>query len=546
MSKVKVLFFAADPLSAPPDGRSPRLLLDEDVRQIRQKVRAAKHRGVLDFDLHLAARADDLIQALIETRPQVVHFSGHGDRDGLVLASADGMRAHPVDAAALKQLFEVFRGDIRVVVLSACLSLPQARAIADVVGCAIGTRGSISDEAAITFGAAFYRALASGESVQAAYDQARAALALEHFEERDCPELVARPDVDPARLVLVPAGGTDPGPRALQGAGAPQQDSGTREELSRQPPAAPPVARPRTAARWAGMAAVAVGLASGIVFFDDPPRPGPLGVMDRPPAAPRDPAAVAKELYEAGHFDRALPLFQRAAAAGNAEAMGFLGSMYLDGQGTAPDPYLADYWLQKAVHKRDPRGMNARGTAYERGVGRTQSYRWAMYWYEEAAEKGYAPAMSNVARMYMQGLGVEASPGEALAWYLRAARRGLVDALVDAGKLHEQGLAGTPDREEALRLYREAARKGSARGMVEIGRMYQEGDGVPQDYAQARSWYLQGAQAGSAEAMNRLGVLYRNGWGVARDREEAIRWFRRAARAGSTVAAANPAALGEG
>ena len=46
----RVLFFAADPHSRPPQGRDPRLRLDDDVRTIREKVRMAKHRDALDFD----------------------------------------------------------------------------------------------------------------------------------------------------------------------------------------------------------------------------------------------------------------------------------------------------------------------------------------------------------------------------------------------------------------------------------------------------------------------------------------------------------------
>jgi hypothetical protein len=110
-----------------------------------------------------------------------------------------------VEAEVLKDLFKVFHGDIRLVVLNACFSFAQAQAIAEAVGCAIGTRGKISDDAAITFGAAFYRALAFGHSVQAAYDQARLALRLEHFEDHECPELVVHPGFDPRRLVLVGA-----------------------------------------------------------------------------------------------------------------------------------------------------------------------------------------------------------------------------------------------------------------------------------------------------------------------------------------------------
>jgi hypothetical protein len=202
MSAATVLFFAADPLSTPPRG-IPRLQLDEDFRRIQQNVRAAEHRHGLRFDLRPAARPDDLIQALNEVRPAVVHFSGHGGSEGLVLVGADG-GPHQVGTEALRKLFDVFRGDIRVVVLNACLSLAQARAIAEAVGCAIGTRDRISDEASITFGASFYRALAFGHSVQTAFEQARVALALEHPGEEEVPEIIAGPGVDPSLIFIVP------------------------------------------------------------------------------------------------------------------------------------------------------------------------------------------------------------------------------------------------------------------------------------------------------------------------------------------------------
>jgi hypothetical protein len=200
MSKVKILFFAADPHSAPPHGTAGRLLLDEDIRQIREKVRASEHRDALEFDYRLAARQDDLLQALNEVQPDVVHFSGHGWSEGLFLMDSEGRRAQGVDVGLLTELFRVFRGRIRVVVLNACLSDAQAEAVAGVVGCAIGMRGKISDPAAIAFGAAFYRAVGFGHSVQTAFDQACLALP---SAERGCPLIAVRRDVDPARLVLV-------------------------------------------------------------------------------------------------------------------------------------------------------------------------------------------------------------------------------------------------------------------------------------------------------------------------------------------------------
>lgn len=473
MRKIKVLFFAADPLSL--DGRAPRLRLDEDVREIRQKLRAAEYRDALDFDYRLAARPDDLIQALSETRPQVVHFSGHGRANGLVLASADGTRAHTADAAALKQLFHVFRGDIRVVFLNACLSLPQAQAIADIVGCAMGTRSTISDTAAITFGASFYRAIAFGKSVQEAYDQARVALALEHVEDQECPVLVTRSDVNPAELVLV----------------------------------SHPVPTTRTQ-RWAGRVAVVAALASGVFILDrlGEPRPSAeaagaggmqpaLGIMGAPGNL-----TDAKDLYEARNYAAAFPLFRHIAEDGNVEAMGYLGVMYLHGQGTSPNEARAELWLREAIEKkRDARAMHGLGTWYEMD----SKYHWAKHWYERAVEEhDYAPAMSSLARMYAHGWNVAADREKALALYQRAAAAGFVDALVGAGDIYQQGLAGPRDAEAALRLYHEAAEKGSARGMDAIGRMYQEGDGVARDPEKARYWYQKALEAGSAVAAANL------------------------------------------
>lgn len=537
MSKIKVLFLAADPRSA--YGQAPRLLLDVDVRQIHETLCAAKYRDALELDLRLAVRGRDVLRALNQVRPHVVHFSGHGDVDGLVLASADGTGERTADAAVLKKLFEMFRGDIRLVILNACKSLPLAEAVADIVGCAIGMRDAISDEGAITFGSSFYSAIAFGRSVQAAFDQACLELAVEHPEDRDCPELVARLGVNPARLVLV----------------------------------FPPVARPVPAARvprWAEMVTVAAVLASGSFIMDrDPPdeavcstsRPlvaalAPRRFFSSASAAPatissasgdkslaEDAFASARDLYGVGNYAAALPLFQRAAEAGNAEAMGFVADMHLNGQGTARNPTRALEWLNESKKTRDPRGMNALGAAYERGEGVDRSNRWALHWYRESAEKAYAPALINIAEMYEKGLGRPVNHSQALACYRKAMEAGSVDAMVDVARYQQQGVAGDPDPKEALRLYRAAADRGSARGMVEIGLMYQDGSGATRDYAEARSWFEKGAAAGSAEAMNNLGVLYKNGWGVRKDQVEADRWFRRAVQAGSAVAASNLALL---
>ena len=186
MSICNVLLFAANP-----NGVTP-LALDEECREIDQKIRAAEYRDELQLITKWAVRPDDLLQYLNQYRPHIVHFSGHGsDTEEIILLDAK-RQPKPVSKAALKQLFSALKDNIRVVVLNACFSRPQAEAIAEVIDCAIGMRKAISDEAAIAFAATFYRALGFGRSIKEAFDQGRLALMLDGSPEEETPELLVR------------------------------------------------------------------------------------------------------------------------------------------------------------------------------------------------------------------------------------------------------------------------------------------------------------------------------------------------------------------
>lgn len=504
MRKVPIVFLSADPQRT--------LSLAEDLRNIKEKVRAAEYRDVLDFEVCLAARFDDLVQALHKKKPRIVHFSGHGRADGLMLIHSDGRAPDWVSANDLTELFAAFRDNISVVVLSACSTVEQARAIADVVGCAIGTPRAIKDEAAIVFNAEFYRAIAFGESVRSAYEKACAVLRDDLDEVR--PELVVRLGVDAAKIVLV-----------------------------RRP------VLPWVVAAGVMLLGVSLAASQGLGTPDGPALPvSPLRDVAHAAAsrtgvggsgATAD-LAAARELHRVGNYAASFPLFKRAAEAGIPEAMGFLGSAYLRGEGTDRTPDLAAHWLSLAARARDARGMNAYGLAYEDGFGVGQSYRWARHWYEVAAtEKNDVEAMRNLARLHRQGLGTVRHDSLALDWALKAVGAGSAEAMVDVGLMYVEGVHGRRDGDQALRWFRRAADEGSPRGMHAIGRLHEDA----KDYGQALAWYRRAASAGSAEAMNNLGMLYQNGMGVTSDRAEAARWYHRAAAAGSPVAAGNLTAL---
>ena len=202
MERVTILFLAANPKS------TSRLQLDEEAREITHKLLVAEHRDAFELVTQWAVRPDDLLQALNQYQPHVVHFSGHGTgTEGLMLAG-DGDTVRPVSGLALGHLFGTLKDRIRVVMLNACHSRVLAEDITKHIDCVVGMKRAVKDAAAIRFAASFYRALAFGRSVKNAFDQGITSLLLEGMEGTDIPELVVRSGVDADRVVLFP--GTAP------------------------------------------------------------------------------------------------------------------------------------------------------------------------------------------------------------------------------------------------------------------------------------------------------------------------------------------------
>ena len=197
MGKIKILFLAANPIATNP------LQLGREAREIEEKLRGTKERDKLELITKWALRPDDLQQYLLEHRPHVVHFSGHGsDSNELILEDENG-KPKPLGQPALLALFRALKDNIRMVVLNACFSRHQAEAITELIDCAIGMNRAIGDQAAITFAASLYRALGFGRSVKTAYDLGKASLLAEGIPEETTPVLLASPAVDISALVLV-------------------------------------------------------------------------------------------------------------------------------------------------------------------------------------------------------------------------------------------------------------------------------------------------------------------------------------------------------
>lgn len=222
MAKIKLLFLAANPAD------TSRLQLDKEAREITHKIRAGEYHDSLELITRWAVRPDDLQQALLEVRPTIVHFSGHGSSDEAIILSGDDNTSKLVTKEALRHLFSVLKDDIQLVVLNSCYSSSQASTIAECIDAVVGMSRAIGDEAAILFSGAFYRALSFGRSVREAFELGRSSLLLEGVPEDTTPELSVRDGVDVSQLVLIPGDTGGQQAPSTQRQASPEPDSDVR------------------------------------------------------------------------------------------------------------------------------------------------------------------------------------------------------------------------------------------------------------------------------------------------------------------------------
>jgi CHAT domain-containing protein len=213
----RIAFFEANP------DRSRHLETTAEYRDVVQRLRATRYRDYIDPRPHFATRRQDLMTALTSERPAIVHFSGHGSATSGIILHGDNGGQDFVSPLELQELFRVAGSGVRLVIFNICSSAEHARAVAEVVGCAIGMRTVVDDSLAREFAVAFYEAIGNGESLQAAFKQGRLAMDLmspsedashdlgpskqdgdDTASDWDVVELiVAQPEVDPAEVFIL-------------------------------------------------------------------------------------------------------------------------------------------------------------------------------------------------------------------------------------------------------------------------------------------------------------------------------------------------------
>lgn len=152
---MKILFLTANPVEL------ARLDLESETHDVRVAIERGARRDELQLQTAAGARLSDLQHLLDVHRPDILHFSGHGSNSrGEIALYADQGHCVPAPIEALAKTVASVRG----VVLNACSSEAQARAIVSRGPWAIGMADAIQGDDARCFSRAFYSKLADGRT----------------------------------------------------------------------------------------------------------------------------------------------------------------------------------------------------------------------------------------------------------------------------------------------------------------------------------------------------------------------------------------------
>ncbi|MEO9319541.1 MAG: CHAT domain-containing protein, partial [Nitrososphaera sp.] len=197
MVQNKILFLFANPQG------TQQLDQDKEYTAVRDGVLSARFRNDFELDQLRQVSLSRLRSELSEFQPQIVHFSGHGTEDGILLFQdkTDGA-AEWAPTEAIADLFRIHNADksrtsdkkIRLVILSACYSDALAQKLKQFVDFVIGMKNAVLDTVAIDFAKEFYSQLAYGSSVQTAFESGKNAIAVAKISGQEIPELQTTKD----------------------------------------------------------------------------------------------------------------------------------------------------------------------------------------------------------------------------------------------------------------------------------------------------------------------------------------------------------------
>lgn len=171
-----------------------RLKLNNEKRAIRDALRNTGAEQLFTVHTENASRIDDLGDALVRYKPEIVHFMGHGEGEaGLCFEGEDGKKQLLANNV-IDSIFKLASQSVKFVFLNACYSEIQAKIIIKHIDHVVGMNDKIPDITALKFAEQFYHYIGLKETSPIAFNWARTMIEAHALPSHLVPVLLTKTD----------------------------------------------------------------------------------------------------------------------------------------------------------------------------------------------------------------------------------------------------------------------------------------------------------------------------------------------------------------
>lgn len=143
------------------------LYLEEEEKAIKEAVKTPKVNKIVHTFIR-NARTKDIHTKILEHKPKILYFAGHGDKNSLVFETYNS-KTRIVKSRPLANALSLRNHKIKCVILNSCSSSVTGEKIASDIEYVIAMNGSINDNIATNFVARLLEEINHGESLVNAY-----------------------------------------------------------------------------------------------------------------------------------------------------------------------------------------------------------------------------------------------------------------------------------------------------------------------------------------------------------------------------------------
>lgn len=164
----------------------------QEAKQVTKALRDVPLSQKIELRPFLAPSFDDLIDALNEFRPHIVHFSGHGGGETLLFDNDNigETGGTALDFDTIAELLDSVEFKPKGLVLMACDTVDGAKKLLVHTDFVVAMADSIDDDAASEFSVRFYRSLGSGVVLDNAVKQGKVSIKAKSYSDADLPTLL--------------------------------------------------------------------------------------------------------------------------------------------------------------------------------------------------------------------------------------------------------------------------------------------------------------------------------------------------------------------